>query len=117
MVLTGEISTHVPGPRRKNLLIVAILVVALLGAAAWALTTKFNEKPVWVDNVGYDAGYYHGIQLRKTDRTGEVVAKAVAGGCRTASTTAGKKADDSPEHWVRGCLDAVRGLASNPNEA
>lgn len=117
MVLTGDVSTHVRGPRRKNLVLAAVVTAAVLGAAAWALVSKFNDQPVWSMNVAYGAGYYDGVQIRKTDRTGSAVAEAVAGGCERAVSTAGKKADASPESWVRGCLDAVQGRPDNPNEA
>jgi hypothetical protein len=117
MVLTGDISTHVRGPRRKNLVIAALVVLAVLGAAAWALTTRFNNEPVWVESVAYDAGYFHATQIRKTDRDGKAMAAAIAGGCEKWSLTAGKKADDARDHWVRGCLDAAHDRASNPNEA
>ncbi|MGW7417654.1 hypothetical protein [Streptomyces sp. NPDC054863] len=110
-------STHVRGPRRKNLVIAAVVAAALLGTAAWVLVSKFNNVPVWPMHVAYGAGYHDGIQLRKTDRDGSVVADAIAGGCERLARTAGKKADDSPEAWVRGCLDAVKGKPSNPNEA
>ncbi|MFD3515643.1 hypothetical protein [Streptomyces sp. NPDC058657] len=97
---------------------IAVLVAALvLGAAAWAVAAKFNDQPVWVENVAYNAGYHHATQLRKTDRDGKAMAAALAGGCQKWSLTAGKKADDAREHWVRGCLDAAHNRASNPNEA
>ncbi|GAA3491086.1 hypothetical protein [Streptomyces cremeus] len=117
MVLTGELSTHVPGPRRRNLLIAAVVAAAVLAAATWVLIARFNERPPWAQNVGYEAGYYRGQQIRKTDRTGDKVKEAVAGGCASAVADGGKKADDAPEAWVRGCLDAVRGKPSNPNGA
>ncbi|MFI0981022.1 hypothetical protein ACH4SP_28950 [Streptomyces sp. NPDC021093] len=115
MVLTGDLSTHVRGPRRKNLVIAAVVAAVVLGTAAGLVIAKFNDKPVWPMNVAYGAGYYDGSQLRKTDRDGSVVAAAVAGGCERAARTAGKKADDSPAAWVRGCLDAVQGKPSTPN--
>ncbi|MEU8892710.1 hypothetical protein [Streptomyces sp. NPDC048442] len=117
MVLTGDVSTHVRGPRRKNLAIAAVVAAVVLGTAAWVLVSRFNNEPLWPMNVAYGAGYYDGTQLRKTDRDGSVVADAIAGGCERAARTAGKKADDSPAAWVRGCLDAVQGKPSNPNEA
>ncbi|MFJ2742865.1 hypothetical protein ACIO3O_24740 [Streptomyces sp. NPDC087440] len=117
MVLTGELSTHVPGPRRKNLLIAGVVAAAVLAAALWVIVTQFNERPPWAQNVGYEAGFYRGQQIRKMDRTGDKVKEAVAGGCEQWVADGGKKADDAPQSWVRGCLDAVRGLPSNPNEA
>ncbi|MFI6638258.1 hypothetical protein [Streptomyces sp. NPDC050504] len=43
--------------------------------------------------------------------------EAKAGGCERWAADGGKKADDSPAAWVRGCLDAVNARPSNPNNA
>ncbi|MFJ6700126.1 hypothetical protein ACIQM4_29335 [Streptomyces sp. NPDC091272] len=117
MVLHGDVSTHVRGPSRRSLAIAAVVTVAVLAAATLALVSHFNDRPVWSQNVAYEAGYYRGQQIRKTDRTGEAVAEAVSGGCARSVATAGKKADVAPDSWVRGCLDAAHGRPSTPNSA
>lgn len=114
MVLTGELSTRVRGPRRKNLLIAAALAVAVLAGAAWVLIAKFNDRPVWPEDIAYEAGYHQGQQVRKMDRNGVRVREANAGGCASWVANGGEKADLSPDSWVRGCLDAVNARPSNP---
>ncbi|GHH52947.1 hypothetical protein [Streptomyces candidus] len=110
-------TTHVPGPRRKNLVIALLSAVAVLAAAGWVVISQFNERPLWPQNVAYEAGYNRGIQVRKVDRDGTKVAEAVGGGCESWVSSAGKKADLDPHSWVRGCLDGVTDKPDNPNDA
>jgi hypothetical protein len=117
MVLTGDMTTHVRGPRRRNLVIALATAVAVLVAAGWIAISRFEDRPLWPQNVAYEAGYHRGIQVRRTDRDGTGVAEAVSGGCERWVGTAGRKAELEPGAWVRGCLDGASGRPDNPNDA
>ncbi|MFI6472927.1 hypothetical protein ACIBL5_22040 [Streptomyces sp. NPDC050516] len=110
MVLLDQAPEYVShqGPSRRNLLIALAAGIAVcLGIGAVAVW-KFNDKPLFHDQVAYEGGYVVALAGMKADPTGRTQDFLKNGGCEQwRGEQGGAKAEGSPEQWLRGCRDAA----------
>jgi hypothetical protein len=110
MVLLDQAPEYVShqGPSRRNLLMaLAVGIAVCLGIGA-VVVSKFNDKPLFHDQVAYEGGYVVALAGMKADPTGRTQDFLKSGGCEQwRSEQGGAKAEGAPGQWLQGCRDAA----------